>query len=477
MARTIREATLDSRTARSNLKTGTKKSGEKKKSGDDIHFRTLIPGELHLGYRRHQSGVPGVWLARIYVKKMSGEKGSPYKKVVLGRADDYQDADGEKVLTFGQAQKLAYKAAEDAERESKEAAIAQEEAAKPKPLTVKDAIEDYIVFLKAHKKTGRDAERRANVLILPTLGDVAVVDLTTDQLAKWRDALAAAPARLRTRPTEDQRYKPAPATADEKRARRATVNRTLTVLKGALNRAFKLGRVNDDLAWRRVEPFSNVSAAREDFLSKEEITRFLNAADEGSGFRAIAQAALLTGCRYGELCNLNAKDFEHGRIVVRESKSGKPRRVRLTPEAVNFFTEHVAGLAKDAPMFVKSDGERWGPSHQIRPMLAACVAAKIKPVGFHQLRHTYASLSIMNGALLNAVARNLGHANTSMVEKHYGHLTDDYMDEAIRVGVPEFGITKPGKVVPFEPADRFLLNRADVVELEPDQMVVKKDRK
>ncbi len=105
MARTVRDAKLENGTARSKLK-----------SGDEIHFRTLIPGQVHLGYRRRQSGMPGNWIVRIYDKLAPGEKGSPYKKIVLGSADDVQEADGETVLTFAQAQKLAYEKAESAER-------------------------------------------------------------------------------------------------------------------------------------------------------------------------------------------------------------------------------------------------------------------------------------------------------------------------------------------------------------------------
>jgi hypothetical protein len=46
----------------------------------------------------------------------------------------------------------------------------------------------------------------------------------------------------------------------------------------------------------------------------------------------------------------------------------------------------------------------------------------------------------MNGVPLLVVAANLGHCDTRMVEKHYGHLSDKYKDDAIRVGAPRFGI-------------------------------------
>ena len=80
-------------------------------------------------------------------------------------------------------------------------------------------------------------------------------------------------------------------------------------------------------------------------------------------------------------------------------------------------------------------------------MLDACKRARIDPpVGFHQLRHTWASLSVMNGMPLMVVAKNLGHSDTRMVEKHYGHLAPSFIADAIRAGAPRFGITAPSKV-------------------------------
>ena len=71
----------------------------------------------------------------------------------------------------------------------------------------------------------------------------------------------------------------------------------------------------------------------------------------------------------------------------------------------------------------------------------ACKRARIQPpANFHCLRHTYASLTIMNGALAMVVARNLGHADTRMVEMHYGHLAQSYITDAIRAAAPRFGI-------------------------------------
>ena len=64
------------------------------------------------------------------------------------------------------------------------------------------------------------------------------------------------------------------------------------------------------------------------------------------------------------------------------------------------------------------------------------------------LRHTYASLMVMDGVPLIVVARNLGHADTRMVEKHYGHLASSYVREAIRAAKP-LGLSDPSNVVPL----------------------------
>jgi integrase len=429
MARTVRDAKLETRTARARLK-----------EGSATYWRTLVPGQLHLGYRRRRADAPGSWVARRYIGLDAGGVGR-YRKQRLGVADDYQDADGSGVLSFADAQQLAYGFE----------GTSGGNAGGGGPLTVKQAMEDYLVYLRAERKTGDDAERRANVHILPELGDVAVADLTTDRLVRWRDALAASPARTRTRKGAEQTYRPAPATADERRARRATVNRTVTVLKGALNRAFKTGRVNDDLAWRRLEPFAKVDVARPGHLSVAEAQRLINAADERSGFRALAHGALLTGCRYGELCRMVVGDFQRGRVVVRESKSGKSRDVRLTEEGIAFFKRLTAGRAAGQPLFRRARGEPWDTSHQKRPMRDACAAARIEPaISFHQLRHTWASLAVMNGMPLMVVAENLGHSDTRMVEKHYGHLTEDYRDEAIKASGPRFGIEADTSVVTLQ---------------------------
>ena len=55
----------------------------------------------------------------------------------------------------------------------------------------------------------------------------------------------------------------------------------------------------------------------------------------------------------------------------------------------------------------------------------------------------------MAGVPLLIVARNLGHTDTRMVEKHYGHLTQSFITEAIRAGAPRYGGKVSKRVVPL----------------------------
>jgi integrase len=216
----------------------------------------------------------------------------------------------------------------------------------------------------------------------------------------------------------------------------------LTVLKAALNHAWKSGHVASDDVWRRVKPFKSVETARVRYLSEDECVRLVNASEPS--LRDLVRGALLTGCRYSELAALHTADFNAtaGIVTVRTSKAGKPRHVVLTDEGQGLFAALTAGRLGDAPIFTHDDGTVWGKSHQIRPMAEACKRAKIKPaISFHVLRHTHGSALAMRGVPMAVIAEQLGHADTRMTEKHYAHLAPSYVANTIRAHFPTLGIT------------------------------------
>src|SRR5215472_18294460 len=121
MSRRVEDENLTSRTARTKLKKRHKP-----------YYRLIAPG-LHLGYRKVATGA-GTWIARRYNGKGNGYATYNLKNAdgALVVADDHDDADGVRVLSFEQAQKKAGGA----------------RRSRSDPITVNDVLDDYIRMLE-----------------------------------------------------------------------------------------------------------------------------------------------------------------------------------------------------------------------------------------------------------------------------------------------------------------------------------------
>lgn len=420
MARTVRHISLETRTARQRLAYRRKP------------YWWGIEVGLHLGYRRLK-GSSGTWVARRFI----GD--GRYVEIKIGVADDLQSADGVAIRTFPQAQDAARAWWRGEQRRALGHGVDEG------PYTVAKALDAYFVDRERRGSKGVAKDRSASaVRIVPVLGGTDLSKLTTKHLRDWHADLAVSPKLSRS---SDRVPKHGAKVAiardpDHIRARRATANRTLTVLKAALTHAFHDGHVASDETWRKVKPFREVDAPIIQFLQEADCQRLLNACD--GAFKNLVSAALLTGCRYGELTRMRAADYNAraGTITVQLSKAGKPRHVVLNDEGVALFTALTAGRAGQDSIFVRDDGHVWGASHQQRPLEVASKRARIEPlVTFHILRHTYASGLAMRGVPLRVIADQLGHSDTRMTERHYAHLSPTYVAETIRANLPKLGIS------------------------------------
>ena len=444
MARTKRSAKLDTRNARLKLATEAR------------HQEPLSPGK-YLAYRRPKSGAAGSWLARWYdseTRKDGQER--------LGSADDFQDANGQMVLSYAQAQAKAQSWFKEREHQ---AIHGDKSLPQDGPLTVAQAVDRYLDRNEAQGgKSVKDMRQRAELWIKPTLGVIQVAKLTRTRVEAWHQAIAESERQIRPRkeaPTsktpkdtiEPPEEKSTPSDND-KRRRKATANRILSILKAALTCARVQGWVTcSGDAWELVKPFRGVEEPREDYLTPEQQVRLLNSID-APDFRRLVAGALATGCRYGELCRMKIRDFDPsgaGSLLVREAKAGKPRRVILTTEGKTFFQSITAGRPADEHMFRREEAERrsrkgegddlaWSKNDQQRIMQDACTAAGVPVMGFHQLRHSYASALVTAGMPLALVAKLTGHADTRMLERHYAHVAPSDLSRALEALAPTLGL-------------------------------------
>lgn len=375
---------------------------------------------------------PGRWQVRV----AAGGTTSGYKFSSLGAADDlpHQQSDGVEVLSYADA--LAKATAWDPYAHEPAEADGQHDAG-----TVGHVVERYLAWFKEHRKSYERTKAQAEAHILDSdLAEVPVERLTVGRLQRWLADLAAKGARVRTRPGEKQRHR-----ERDERARRATANRVWTILRAALNRAWRDGTIDCSPIWRRVETYNGVGKAKTRWLDTGEIERLMNAIDDPE-FRALVSGALATGCRYGELTRMLAEDvdLDAGSVLVRESKATGSRHVFLSDEGLAFLESLVAGRDGREPLF-QHKGREWRPTEQTRPMRTACEVASIEDASFHTLRHTYASLYLMAGGGLADLARQLGHTTTRMVETTYGHLADEWRAERAKRFAPSLGL-EHGKV-------------------------------
>ena len=409
MARRVRDKTIESREARRKLKTSGKP-----------YWRAIGKG-LHVGYRKGKSG--GVWVVRCYLGNQD------YHLETIAEADDVLDANGVEVLDFWQAQDVARRA-------------------RPKrgTYTVKDAVNAYVDRLEG-RPSWHDTKKRLEAFVLPAFGDKPIAKLEADEIRNWHWTIAKTPARTRTKRGATQAYRTGDLSEPEiQRKRQASANRCLGLLKAALNQAWRDKHVESNDAWQRVELFRGVDIPRARYLSVAEAQRLINAAQ--GDFRVLVQAALQTGARYQELARLRVVDFnsDAGTLHIRKTKTNKDRHIILTDEGREFFSQLATGRAGAAPLL----GREWKPSHQAPLIREACKRASVEPpLNFHALRHTWASLSVMDGMPLMVVAKNLGHADTRMVERHYGHLGPSYIADSVRKHAPKFGKVIASNITPM----------------------------
>jgi integrase len=166
-------------------------------------------------------------------------------------------------------------------------------------------------------------------------------------------------------------------------------------------------------------------------LTKDEMQKLVRACKFNEKIRTPIMLALHTGMRKGEVFGLRWGDvnFIKGEIIVRRSyngptKNGKSRKVPISPD----LEQILAALLKiDSDNYLENRviAKQFDPNPLLRAM---CKKAKIKPINFHGLRHTFAVLALEAGRSPRKIQEVLGHSSLSTTLEIYWSSTGEKLD-------------------------------------------------
>ena len=234
---------------------------------------------------------------------------------------------------------------------------------------------------------------------------------------------------------------------------RNTVRLILCTLRVIFNHAIEDGLVGQNPAaklgrfTKTAQPKFQAAA-----LTRAEAQALLDAAKElYPDYHALFMTALRAGLRRGEVIALKWGDIQFGadendknRYILAQRnyaegqfttpKSRKSRRVDLSKELRRVLLElrdkrlleaFLKGQSSisDNLVFPSKTGTVLDPSNMIHNyFLPSIEKAGLRRVRFHDLRHTFGSLLIQQGASLAYVKEQMGHSTIQVTVDTYGHL-------------------------------------------------------
>ena len=227
-------------------------------------------------------------------------------------------------------------------------------------------------------------------------------------------------------------------------------NRCLSLLSSMFNKGI-------EWKWATENPVRGIERyheePRERWLSADEIGAFTAALDAYADQNAAnaLRLLLLTGAREGEVLKADWSQFDLDRGVwtkpSHHTKEKKTEHVPLNDQALALLRTMKRGDAK-GPLFVGRNGKT--PRVTLRrPWVAACKAAglakaislkgkrrkitRYEPtLRIHDLRHSFASHLVSNGASLQIVGKLMGHTQMATTQR-YAHLADEALREASNI--------------------------------------------
>jgi integrase len=399
MARSTRSSALESRSARLKLP----KRGKP--------FWTRISRGLSLGYRRIETAGP--WI----VRKATGDGGNWIKN--FAHADDFEESNGDSVLSFFEAQSIARTIARDGETSGG-------------LITVSVAIDRYRDDLRGRGAREYNASL-ARIHLPPALLSKPVSLLTTRDLRTFRDNLL-------------------------KGRTKASANRVIAPLSAALQLAASLdARITNQTAWKvglKKFPGADAGRARNVVLTDAQIRQVVELAyEENTELGQLIETMATTGARRSQVARLTVGDLQDGReprLMMPSSAKGKGvkriNRVGVAiPASLATKLRRAAGdRPADALLLLKPDGSAWGLSNLRSPFRTIVEKAGLDPsiVTSYALRHSSITRQLLRGIPIRVVA-HAHDTSVPMIEKSYSATIGDHSDALFRNALLDLG--KPGE--------------------------------
>ncbi len=305
---------------------------------------------------------------------------------------------------------------------------------------IKKLLKDYLDYLEIEKnrspKTRENYGHYLNVF-LDFSKIAAAEDITDDVVRGFRIALARPPkfsgeknGRANQKNSEKKNL------GQARSLKKLTQSYYIIAIRNFLKYLAK--RDIKTLAAEKIE-LPKTPARQIEVLEYNDLERLL-AAPAGDGLRALRDKAVLetffsSGLRLSELCALDRTiDLRRGEVSVR-GKGDKIRVVFIADSAKQAIQKYLAqrGDAEEA-LFVSIDKSGKVIGRVTPRAVQRLIAKRAREAGIpqrvraHELRHSFATDLLMNGADLRSVQELLGHSNISTTQA-YTHLTDKALRE------------------------------------------------
>lgn len=222
----------------------------------------------------------------------------------------------------------------------------------------------------------------------------------------------------------------------------STINKHIFFMNRMLNLACHWGFLDQNTFRDRKIRRLKMGDYKQRFLNRDEVIRLLNAcrSDLHPFLYVFVKLLILTGARKGEARMAKWKDIDLAKRVwtVPVAKGGRSRRIVLSHAALETLEEIEAislriGLPVQRDNYVFINPETMTAYHSFHAgWYRAREKAALPTVRIHDLRHTFASMLINNGATIYEVQKLLGHYHVSMTER-YAHLFPDTLHDCVEI--------------------------------------------